>query len=45
LRPAPEHKLAGARRKAVTLRLVHTAAFRLLAAIDPEGRFEEPFST
>ncbi len=45
LRPAPEHKLAGARRKAVTLRLVHTAAFRLQAAIDPEGRFEEPFST
>jgi len=44
LRPAPEHKLAGARRKAVTLRLVHTAAFRLQAAIDPEGRFEEPFN-
>ena len=41
---APEHKLAGARRKAVTLRLVHTAAFRLQAAIDPEGRFEEPFN-
>ena len=44
LRPAPEHKLAGARRKAMTLRLVHTAAFRLQAAIDPEGRFEEPFN-
>jgi hypothetical protein len=44
LRPAPEHKLAGVRRKAVTLRLVHTAAFRLQAAIDPEGRFEEPFN-
>lgn len=43
MRQAPEHKLAGARRKAVTLRLVHTAAFRLQAAIDPEGRFEEPF--
>jgi hypothetical protein len=45
LRPAPEHKLAGARRKAMTLRLVHTAAYRLQAAIDPEGRFEEPFNT
>lgn len=44
LRPAPEHKLAGARRKAMTLRLVRTAAFRLQAAIDPEGRFEEPFN-
>ncbi len=44
LRPAPEHKLAGARRKAMTLRLVHTAALRLQAAIDPEGRFEEPFN-
>lgn len=44
VRPAPEHKLAGARRKAVMLRLVHTAAFRLQAAIDPEGRFEEPFN-
>lgn len=44
VRAAPEHKLAGARRKAMTLRLVHTAAFRLQAAIDPEGRFEEPFN-
>lgn len=44
VRAAPEHKLAGARRKAVMLRLVHTAAFRLQAAIDPEGRFEEPFN-
>lgn len=44
VRAAPEHKLTGARRKAVTLRLVHTAAFRLQAAIDPEGRFEEPFN-
>lgn len=44
VRAAPEHKLAGARRKAVTLRLVHTAAFRLQAAIDPEGRFDEPFN-
>jgi len=40
LRPAPEHKLAGARRKAMTLRLVRTAALRLQAVIDPEGGFE-----
>ncbi len=40
VRDAPEHKLAGARRKAMTLRLVHTAAWRLQAAIDPEGGFE-----
>jgi hypothetical protein len=39
LRSAPEHKLAGARRKAMTLRLVHTAAWRLRAALDPEGGF------
>jgi hypothetical protein len=39
-RPAPEHKLAGARRKAVTLRILRSAAFRLQAAIDPEGGFE-----
>lgn len=44
LRAAPEHKLAAARRKAMTLRLVQTAAMRLQAAIDPEGRFEEPFN-
>jgi hypothetical protein len=40
VRDAPEHRLAGARRKAMTLRLVHTAAWRLQAAIDPEGGFE-----
>lgn len=40
LRPAPEHKLAGARRKAMTLRLAHTAALRLQAAIDPEFGLE-----
>ena len=44
VRAAPEHKLAGARRKAMTLRIVRTAAFRLQAAIDPEGSFEEPFN-
>jgi hypothetical protein len=40
VRPAPEHRLAGARRKAVTLRLVQTAASRLQALIDPEGGLE-----
>jgi hypothetical protein len=40
VRDAPEHRLAGARRKAMTLRLVHTAASRLQAIIDPEGGFE-----
>ena len=40
LRPAPEHKLAGARRKAMTLRLARTAALRLQGVIDPEGGFE-----
>jgi hypothetical protein len=39
-RAAPEHKLAGARRKAMTLRLMRIAALRLQAAIDPEGDFE-----
>jgi hypothetical protein len=32
LRGAPEHRLTGARRKALTLRLVHTAAMRLQEA-------------
>ncbi len=40
VRPAPEHKLAAARRKAMTLRLARVAAFRLQAAIDPEGDFD-----
>ena len=40
LRAAPEHRLAGARRKAMTLRLVHTAAHRLQAVVDPDGGFE-----
>ena len=34
------HKLAGARRKAMTLRLARTAALRLQGVIDPEGGFE-----
>ena len=40
LRPGPEHRLAGARRKAMTLRLVRTAALRLQGVIDPDGGFE-----
>jgi hypothetical protein len=36
LRPAPEHKLPGARRRALTLKLARTAALRLQAALDPE---------
>ena len=40
VREAPEHRLAGVRRKAMTLRLVHTAAFRLHAIVDPEGGLE-----
>jgi hypothetical protein len=39
VRDAPAHRLASARRKAMTLRLVHTAALRLQAIIDPEGGF------
>ncbi len=42
VRAAPEHKLAGARRKAMTLRLARTAAFRLQGLIDPEGGLETP---
>ena len=40
MRAAPEHKLPPARRKAMTLRVAQTAAFRLQAAIDPEFNFE-----
>jgi hypothetical protein len=40
LRAAPEHRLPGARRKAMMLRLVHTAANRLQGVIDPDGGFE-----
>jgi hypothetical protein len=38
VRGAPGHRLAGARRKALMLRLVHTAAMRLQEAVDPESR-------
>jgi hypothetical protein len=40
LRPAPEHKLGGARRKAMTLRVARVSALRLQDVIDPEGGFE-----
>jgi hypothetical protein len=39
VRAAPEHRLAGARRKAVTLRVLRSAAFRMKGAIHPEGGF------
>jgi hypothetical protein len=38
LRGAPEHRLSGARRKALTLKLAHTAAMRLQGAMDPDAR-------
>lgn len=41
-RAAPDHKLAGSRRKAMTLRILRAAAFRLQAAIDPEGAVDFP---
>ena len=37
VRGAPEHRLAGARRKAVTLRFAHAAAGRLHMLVDPQG--------
>ncbi len=37
IRPAPESRLAGARRKAVTLRFAQTAADRLHVMWDPDG--------
>ena len=40
MRAAPEHRLAGARRKAMTLRMLRAAAFRLQGVIDPEAGFE-----
>ena|SRR6476661_857370 len=40
LRPAPDHKLAGARRRAMTLRLARTAAMRWQAALDPDHSLE-----
>ncbi len=40
VRAAPEHKLPGARRKALTLQLARLSAFRLQSVIDPEARLE-----
>jgi len=41
-RAAPVHKLPGARRKAMTLRVLRTGAFRLQGMIDPELGIESP---
>jgi hypothetical protein len=38
VRGAAVHRISGARRKALTLQLVHTAAMRLQATVDPEVR-------
>ncbi len=43
LREPPEHPLAGARRKAVTLRFAHAAAGALLAISDPAARLPDAF--
>lgn len=40
VREAPEHRLAPARRKAVTLRLARVAAGRLMTLADPEAAYE-----
>jgi hypothetical protein len=40
VRGAPEHKLAAARRKVMTLHLARTAALRLQGAMDPESSLE-----
>ena len=40
LRPAPEHRLAPARRKALTLHYARLAAARLSSAFDAHTRFE-----
>ena len=37
MREAPEHRLAGSRRKAVTLRFAHAAASQLHMLVDPQG--------
>jgi hypothetical protein len=42
VRAAPEHRLAGARRKAMFLRFARLAAFRLSALYDPEAGLELP---
>ena len=40
VRPAPEHRLVAARRKAVTLRFAHLAALRLQRLVDPGAVME-----
>jgi hypothetical protein len=40
VREAPEHKLPGARRKAVMLRFARVAAGRLMTLADPEAAYE-----
>ncbi len=40
VREAPDHRLAGARRKAVTLRFASVAAGRLMTIADPESAYE-----
>lgn len=40
VREAPEHRLAAARRKAVTLRFVRVAAGRLMTLADPASAYE-----
>ena len=40
VREAPEHKVAGARRKAITLRYARVAAGRLMTLADPESAYE-----
>ena len=37
VRPAPEHRLAGSRRKTLTLRLARIGALRMQALSDPDG--------
>jgi hypothetical protein len=40
LREAPVHKLAGATRRSMTLRLARLGASRLQSLIDPAGGYE-----
>lgn len=41
VREAPEHRLAGARRKALMLRFARVAAGRLMTLADPEASYEQ----
>jgi hypothetical protein len=42
LKPAPDHKLPGARRRAIILDLARTAALRLQEGLDPEASLSAP---